>query len=396
MFTGWLRDLNRRFNDIDRRQSLHRTRSADAFSEILVRERSRAERSGRPVSLVVFELEGMTAEEATDLLRTLIGTVRLTDEIGWFDESRIGAVLPDTPPEGARVFACKVGEALSQTVRYRIYVHPASPDMVGNNGNGDSTAADDHAGELRPLLVSGIPAWKRMLDIMGSGIGLVLLSPLLLAIAILIKAVSPGPVFFRQQRVGFLGRPFQMVKFRTMKTDAEVTVHAHYLKNLLNSDTPMQKLDSSSDGRIIRFGRILRRSSLDELPQLINVWKGEMSLVGPRPCIPYEAKEYEPWQTRRFDTMPGMTGLWQVSGKNRTTFKQMVRLDINYLGKRSALRDVLILSKTFPTVMGLAFGKEAGSNLNGGYRANEINPCREVQWHDWRERPGALTGGSAS
>jgi lipopolysaccharide/colanic/teichoic acid biosynthesis glycosyltransferase len=384
---------------MDRQQTLHRVRSMEAFSDILTRERSRSDRTGRPVSLLVFEVESLTAEQATDFLRTLTSVVRFTDDIGWFEESRIGVVLPDTPPEGAQVVAGKVREALTtQIVRYRIYVHPC-PSVSDDSGDGNASGegkvkGKDETEELRPFVVPRPPTLKRALDMLGAGIGLVLLAPLFLAIALFIKAVSPGPVFFRQQRVGFLGRPFQMIKFRTMKMNAEVAVHAQHLKSLLTSDCPMLKLDSSEDDRIIRFGNFLRRSCIDELPQLINVWRGEMSLVGPRPCIPYEALEYLPWQTRRFDTMPGMTGLWQVSGKNRTTFKQMVRLDINYLGKRSLSRDLFILFMTVPTVLGFAF-KDVKRKLNLGYRVREIRPPRSEKWHDWQERPGAVPRESA-
>jgi lipopolysaccharide/colanic/teichoic acid biosynthesis glycosyltransferase len=374
---------------MDRQQTLHRVRSMEAFSEILSRERSRSDRTGRPVSLLVFEVESMTADEATEFLRTLIGVVRFTDDLGWFEESRIGVVLPDTPPEGAKVVACKVREALTtQIVRYRIYVHPAPPGYSGE----DEVKSSHDPEELRPFVVPKPPTFKRAVDILGSGIGLVLLSPLFLAIAILIKAVSPGPVFFQQQRVGFLGRPFQMLKFRTMKMDAEAAVHAEYLKSLLNSDCPMLKLDSSEDERIIRFGRFLRRTCLDELPQLINVWRGEMSLVGPRPCIPYEANEYQPWQTRRFDSLPGMTGLWQVSGKNKTTFKQMVRLDINYQEKKSILRDIRILFKTIPVVAGMAVeGIQRKLSLRP-VKPRSIKPAQA--WHDWQDRSRRISGES--
>jgi lipopolysaccharide/colanic/teichoic acid biosynthesis glycosyltransferase len=140
----------------------------------------------------------------------------------------------------------------------------------------------------------------------------------------------PGPALFRQRRVGYKGREFTCYKFRTMRVDAEATLHCDHFRQLMESDVPMTKLDARSDPRLVPLGALLRTTGLDELPQLINILRGEMSLVGPRPCIPYEYERYQPWQRRRFDAVRGLTGLWQVSGKNRTTFNEMIRLDIEY------------------------------------------------------------------
>lgn len=195
------------------------------------------------------------------------------------------------------------------------------------------------------------------MDIVGSLLGLVLLSPLFLAIAIMVKVVSRGPVFFSQERVGYGGKRFICWKFRTMKVDADTLVHAQYVRALIKKEPttscekPMAKLDESDDCRIIPFGCILRKGGLDELPQLINVLRGEMSLVGPRPCIAYEAQEYLPWHRQRFDTIPGLTGLWQVSGKNTTTFTEMMRLDIAYEKQKSFWLDVKLLLKTLPAIL---------------------------------------------
>ncbi|NIT60128.1 MAG: sugar transferase [Aliifodinibius sp.] len=204
---------------------------------------------------------------------------------------------------------------------------------------------------LEPLLAKRLPAWKRVMDIVGSLLGLTLLAPLLLLIAIVIKVVSPGPVFYMQTRIGYLGKAFTLWKFRTMKLDADSLEHQQHLSNLINFEQPMTKLDVNDDPRIIPLGNLLRLSGLDELPQLINVLRGEMSLVGPRPCLPYEAREYRLWQTRRFDAVPGITGLWQVSGKNRTTFKEMMRLDITYARRRSFWLDIKIMLRTIPAII---------------------------------------------
>ena len=190
------------------------------------------------------------------------------------------------------------------------------------------------------------------MDIVGSVLGLFLLSPLFLLIAALIKCVSRGPVFLGQERMGRGGKRFVCWKFRTMKVDADTSVHRDHVHSLIKSgqdeghEKPLMKLDSDSDARIIPFGRLLRQSGLDELPQLINVLRGEMSLVGPRPCFPYEAEVYLPWHRQRFDGVPGLTGLWQVNGKNKTTFTEMMRLDIAYEQRRSFLLDFKIVVKT--------------------------------------------------
>jgi len=223
--------------------------------------------------------------------------------------------------------------------------------------------------ELQSNVLFRIPLWKRAIDIAGSFFALLLLSPLLLLVALFIKIVSPGPVLFRQKRVGYLGRVFTMWKFRTMHVNSETSLHRNYLRELIHNEKVMTKLDHGRDPRIIPFGNILRATGIDELPQLINVLLGDMSLVGPRPCLPYEAYEFRSWQMRRFDAVPGLTGLWQVSGKNRTTFKEMMRLDIGYSRKRAFLLDVMIVLKTIPAIVVQVADRP--SNAHG--RANELS-----------------------
>jgi lipopolysaccharide/colanic/teichoic acid biosynthesis glycosyltransferase len=197
------------------------------------------------------------------------------------------------------------------------------------------------------------------MDVAGSLFALILLSPLMLLMALYIKIVSPGPAIFHQQRVGFRGRLFTFFKFRTMKLDNDSSHHRQHLRNLIQGDDPMIKLDTSSatsDPRIIPGGRILRTLALDELPQFWNILRGDMSLVGPRPCIPYEAAEFLMWHKQRFDIVPGLTGLWQVSGKNSLSFKEMIRLDNTYARTVSPLLDLKIVLLTIPALAGIAFG----------------------------------------
>jgi exopolysaccharide production protein ExoY len=178
-----------------------------------------------------------------------------------------------------------------------------------------------------------------------------LLLPLAMLIGLFIRTVSAGPVLFKQERIGYLGGRFLCYKFRTMFVGSDTNVHQGHLNHLMNSDAPMMKMDSHGDPRIIPFGRLLRASGLDELPQLINVFCGEMSLVGPRPCVSYEYEKYLPWQRERFNTAPGLTGLWQVSGKNRTTFTEMIQLDIKYARSKTLWLDLKIILKTVPALV---------------------------------------------
>lgn len=196
----------------------------------------------------------------------------------------------------------------------------------------------------------GVPAWKRLLDVLCIFAAMPLVLSLGLLVALAIKTVSPGPVMFTQTRVGYLRRRFQILKFRTMAVDADTGAHQAHLNGLMNSDRPMTKLDAA-DSRLIPFGSWLRTSGIDELPQLINILRGEMSLVGPRPCLPYECDKYLPRHYQRFETLPGLTGLWQVNGKNRTTFEEMIDLDIQYVQEKSPRLDLKIILKTIPAII---------------------------------------------
>ena len=217
---------------------------------------------------------------------------------------------------------------------------------VGQDGTGrlatTMLASDDFV---------SVPLWKRALDIACVLIVIPLLLPLILITAVIIKVGSKGPLLFRQERIGLLGKRFVLLKFRTMTPGSGTAVHEAHVARLMQSNGPMTKLDAHGDARLIPFGRLLRAAGLDELPQLINVLRGEMSLVGPRPCLPGEYDRYLPWQRERFRTLPGLTGLWQVSGKNRTTFNEMIDFDIQYIRMQSPWLDLKIMLKTIPVVM---------------------------------------------
>jgi lipopolysaccharide/colanic/teichoic acid biosynthesis glycosyltransferase len=210
--------------------------------------------------------------------------------------------------------------------------------------------------DLRTFALSGLrhqrmPWWKRMFDIVVAGLLLAILSPLLFFIGLFIRCVSPGPVLFSQKRLGEMGEYFVIYKFRTLQVVNSVCAtqeHRTFVSNIANSDAVAAKPDLRA--RMIPWGGFLRSTSLDELPQLINVLKGEMSLIGPRPDV-LDWQDYPTWQLRRFEVTPGITGLWQVSGKNSLTFKQMVELDIRYIERRSILLDLWILVKTVRLVL---------------------------------------------
>ena len=214
------------------------------------------------------------------------------------------------------------------------------------------------------------PWMKRGVDIAVSLVGLIVLSPLFLLVAIAVKLDSPGPVIFRQQRVRGNQDPsdphpekntFTFLKFRSMCQNADEKAHREYVRQFINgnhkavnngnSKAPIYKM--TKDKRVTRVGRFLRRTSLDELPQLVNVLRGEMSLVGPRPAMPYEVAQYEDWHRERLSVLPGITGLWQISGRSSLTFKEMAALDIEYAQRCSVGLDLIILAKTAPVVLSI-------------------------------------------
>ncbi len=371
--------------------------SRDALDAAIRLERARVDRNEHAFSLVVFDACDLEANAAVtqSLVRSLNDRIRSTDKVGWFGDHGIGVLLPYTSREGAQKFVDDVigsVDAGAVSPKHTIHSYPSHwhrDDSDGGSGQlhftdvcGKWDAADpcdpssvtghsidtmrpattgtsipglpvegedstdvSEARESRPL-----PTWKRLMDIIGSSFGLALISPFLLVHTVIIKIVSPGPVFFRQNRIGYMGRPFRMWKLRTMGVSVDTTVHQKHVSQLINgankggSGRPMVKLDN--DPNIIPFAIILRKMCLDELPQLINVLRGEMSLVGPRPPLEYEVEEFLKWQHKRFDAVPGMTGLWQVSGKNRLTFSKMIRLDIQYSMHKTFLLDLMILLKT--------------------------------------------------
>lgn len=225
----------------------------------------------------------------------------------------------------------------------------ASRNGLLSNGE---TAKPAPASANDPASADQIPVWKRLFDCALILAAAPLWLPVMIVIVVAVKLSSPGPVFYRQERVGYRGRRFMIFKFRTMKVNVETRVHESYFERLMQTDSPMTKLDANGDPRLIGCGRFLRAAGLDELPQLFNILRGDMSLVGPRPCTVHEFQRYLPWQRERVNAPPGLTGYWQVNGKNRTTFSEMISMDIFYAKNMSLALDLSILSKTLPAVVG--------------------------------------------
>jgi lipopolysaccharide/colanic/teichoic acid biosynthesis glycosyltransferase len=336
------------------------------FLEMLRLERRRTERSGKPFMLVLVD--------ATDISRTLRMTVfqrmaasisrctRETDVLGWYERGKkLGLMMTEIGYADAKdleVIARKVTDALQRSLSKENYnllkvsfrVYPDSVTEANDSGSGkpDEVLYPDLAKNQRhrsSLIV------KRALDILGSMLAILFCLPLFLAIAALVKLSSPGPVLFRQKRLGQYGRLFTFLKFRTMYTDNDPAIHREYVARLIAGDQDagqgcaMYKL--KNDPRVTPLGRFLRKTSLDELPQFFNVLCNQMSLVGPRPPVPYEYERYQMWHRRRvLEMKPGLTGLWQVEGRSRTTFEEMVRIDLRYAGCRSLWMDLRILLLT--------------------------------------------------
>jgi lipopolysaccharide/colanic/teichoic acid biosynthesis glycosyltransferase len=328
------------------------------FHTVLERERARSDRSGEEFSLLVLGVKDWETgrETLTQVATFLRRRLRITDEAGWMDDRHIGVVLPGTPAWGAWTVADDLCLNFPDRVPLPecvVFCYPShwmthEADRAGAGGE-----LPRRPGRRRPvkametLFVRRLPPGKRGLDIMGAGIGLLLLTPLFVLVAAAIKLTSPGPVLFSQMRGGWGGKPFRFFKFRTMVVDAEA--RKRDLMALNEQDGPAFKI--KADPRITTIGRWLRATSIDELPQLWNVLKGDMSLVGPRPLPCDESEACRGWERRRLDVTPGLTCIWQVAGRSRVSFDEWVRMDVRYIRTRSPWNDVKLLLATVPAMV---------------------------------------------
>lgn len=331
----------------------------EQLRRILERERVRADRTGEPLSLVAFAARGPEPDRATPTLvaRALRGRLRATDDLGWLDDRQVGVVLPTTPAAGAWKVADDVCLEFPKDVPppvCTVYTYPldwpGGTEMASDAaGDAESTTRTEApALGLEMLLSRPMPAWKRAIDMTGAALGLLALLPLFAVVALAVKLTSRGPVFFRQRRSGRGGRPFFMVKFRTMCVDAEARKAELMTRN--EQDGPAFKI--KNDPRVTPIGKLLRRTSIDELPQLWNVLVGDMSLVGPRPLPCNETRACETWHRQRLDVTPGLTCIWQVRGRSQVSFADWVRMDVQYIRSRSLAQDLKLLLLTMPAVVG--------------------------------------------
>jgi lipopolysaccharide/colanic/teichoic acid biosynthesis glycosyltransferase len=340
---------------------------AELFRSAVSRERRRADRFDELFALATVAIGSGTgavdADPGAAVAAALNSATRESDVVGWVTEGLILGVLFADLESSSREPARHLQHRVQQELMSRLdgkqlealdiqwYVH-VRPGAGSSHGLSDTDPLLDDIRETRRRH-SLMDAVKRALDIAGSLALLVLLAPVMLAIAALVKLTSPGPVLFRQPRVGQLAGPFTMLKFRSMFTQSDSAIHQKFVTDFIKSSSEQghaggdQFFKIVNDPRITPLGRILRKTSLDELPQLWNVLRGDMSLVGPRPPLRYELEQYRSWHWRRvLEAKPGITGLWQVTGRSRTTFDEMVRLDLRYVRTRSLWTDIRILLAT--------------------------------------------------
>ena len=331
------------------------------FMELLRLERKRTERSKTPFVLIMVNMERLSRAMVKSTIRNLIvvlnDCLREIDVKGWYKEaSVIGIICPAVPETMVATLRSKIDDAFVNglpgdfrselTVSYTCFPHtePSSSD-------------DQDLSIYSDLKMNGpveviTEACRRAMDVTIALTALVVFAPVMLVAALAIKLTSPGPVIFRQERVGLGGRIFTFFKFRSMYVNNDDTVHKEFMANFIKSNHQEGKPETGvfkivNDCRITPVGRLLRKTSIDELPQLLNVLLGDMSLVGPRPPVPYEVNAYDIWHRRRvMEIKPGITGFWQVYGRSSTSFENMVRMDINYIKSRTLLFDLTLLLKT--------------------------------------------------
>ena len=342
-----------------------------AFRRMISLERKRSERSRKPFLLMLLDMgeplpSGRNEQVLANVLTALARSTRETDMTGWYeDRSVVGIMFTEIGTEDRNgrlnTLITRVSEALRSNLTFEqfnrislsFHVFPEDWDQTESQRPSNPRLYPDlsERDDARKYFC----VIKRAMDIVGSITAVVLFSPVFLAVAIAIKATSKGPIFFKQRRIGQYGEPFVFLKFRTMYVNNDASIHEEYAKKLIAGKAEPQAADGNGnkvykltkDPRITWVGTFLRRTSLDELPQFINVLHGKMSLVGPRPPLPYEVEAYDLWHRGRLlEAKPGITGLWQVNGRSRVKFDEMVRLDLLYARTWSPWMDIKILLRT--------------------------------------------------
>jgi lipopolysaccharide/colanic/teichoic acid biosynthesis glycosyltransferase len=343
----------------------------ESFKRMIAIERKRTERSREPFLLMLVEAEnsqrpGDHAKPLDRILSAMLSSTRETDVVGWYkDRITVGVMFTGLAVEDKNGILGTILSRVSAALRDELTSEQFSQISLSFHFFPDQWDHDDSGRPSNPALYPDIFSSnhekrsllmiKRAMDITCSALVLVLCAPLLLFIAAMVKATSKGPVLFRQHRVGQYGRRFTFLKFRSMRVDNDPSIHREYVTRLIAGEAERVQASTNGKGvyklandkRITRIGMFLRKTSLDELPQFLNVLRGDMSLVGPRPPIPYELAAYQTWHRRRvLEVKPGITGLWQVTGRSRVKFDDMVRLDLRYATSWSPWLDLKILLRT--------------------------------------------------
>lgn len=342
----------------------------DMFRRLIAIERKRTERSKAPFVLMLLEVANQNSEKTKRslecIVNALVASCRDTDLVGWYkDHCIVGVMFTGLVVSDKNSILTAILSRVSDTLRNELTFEQFSqvsisfhifPDDWENDKPGrpsNSALYPDltsHDSNQKSLLVV-----KRVIDVIGAGTLTLLCLPLFLVIALCVRLTSKGPILFKQDRVGQFGQVFTFLKFRSMNVDNDHSVHREFVTKLIaheanvgaNAGGRPAVYKLTNDKRVTSIGRFLRRTSLDELPQLINVLKGDMSLVGPRPPIPYELAAYQVWHRRRvLEVKPGITGLWQVTGRSRVKFDEMVRLDLRYATSWTPWLDLMILIRT--------------------------------------------------
>jgi lipopolysaccharide/colanic/teichoic acid biosynthesis glycosyltransferase len=337
------------------------------FMQTLRREVRRSERSGRPFALALISgdpfVGGNGPGIVSDIAATIASSTRETDWLGWYEQdAALGVLLTeigDVDDGKVELIAQKVSSALQNAVSeedfngLKLEVRLFAPQSDDPDDDGWRESIYRELCSQKPVYAEGL--LKRTIDIVGSLIAMLVFLPVFLVIALLVKSSSRGPVLFCQKRIGAYGRLFEFYKFRSMYADNDPSLHRDYVSKLIEGAKHAQQPNGMyklvDDPRVTPLGRLLRKYSLDELPQFMNVLLGDMSLVGPRPPLLYEFERYRGWHRRRvMEIKPGLTGLWQVEGRSRTTFDEMVRMDLHYAKTQSLWLDLKIILQT-PSAM---------------------------------------------
>jgi len=346
------------------------TLNAEAFRRMIALERKRSERSRKPFMLLLLDMGDRPSERNGRILGTILSVLSLatreTDVTGWYtNDSVVGVMFTEIAVNDKSSIPGAILARVTDTLRNHLAFEQFNRVSVSFHVFPEDWDHEDQRSPSNPTLYPDLSqredtrkvlrVMKRIMDIVGSMLALVFFSPVFLAIACAVKVTSKGPVFFRQRRIGQHGKSFVFLKFRSMHVNNDAAVHKEYVQQLIAGKAEKQPSAANGQGvykltkdsRITRVGAFLRKTSMDELPQFINVLDGDMSLVGPRPPVPYEVDAYDIWHRRRLlEAKPGITGLWQVSGRSRVKFDDMVRLDLHYARTWSPWTDIKILWRT--------------------------------------------------